>query len=124
MRCGTRAGTTLFLTLILLGTTPTLPPNVREQVWRHRNLGKAYYENPMTQLKAVEEFKQALDLAPASTRDRINYGLALMRAGSTKAAIAELEKAQKEDPSIPHTWFNLAIAYKKELQAQKAIEQF
>ncbi len=47
-----------------------------------------------------------------------------MRAGSTKAAIAELEKAQKEDPSIPHTWFNLAIAYKKELQAQRAIEQF
>ncbi len=124
MRSGTRAGTTLFLTLILLGTTPTLPPNVREQVWHHRNLGKAYYENPMTQLKAVEEFKQALTLAPGSTRDRVNYGLALLRAGKTAEAITELQRAQKEDSSIPHTWFNLAIAYKKEFQHPNAIEQF
>jgi Tfp pilus assembly protein PilF len=93
-------------------------------VWRHRNLGKAYYENPMTQLKAVDEFKQALVLAPDSTRDRVNYGLALLRAGKTAEAIAELLRAQKQEPSIPHTWFNLAIAYKKEFQHQNAIEQF
>ncbi|HXB21628.1 MAG TPA: FG-GAP-like repeat-containing protein [Candidatus Solibacter sp.] len=114
----------LVFTCTLLSSSPNLPPNVREQVWHHRNLGKAYYENPMTQIKAVEEFKQALELAPDSTRDRVNYGLALLRAGKTKDAIQELAKAQKEDPTIPHTWFNLGMAYKKEFDHQHAVEQF
>jgi tetratricopeptide (TPR) repeat protein len=112
-----------LLSFIFLSSPTYLPPNVREQVWHHRNLGKAYYENPMTQIKAVEEFQQALNLVPTSTRDRVNYGLALLRAGKTKEAMAELVKAQKEDPTIPHTWFNLGIAYKKEFDHQKAIEQ-
>jgi len=119
---GTRIGAFL-LSLLLLATTPTLPPKLREQVWRHRNLGKAYYENPMTQMKAVDEFKEALALAPGSTRDRVNYGLALLRAGNTAEAITQLLQAQKEDPSIPHTWFNLGIAYKKEFQHENAIRQ-
>src|SRR5947207_10522372 len=112
-----------LLSLAFLSSTPNLPPKVREQVWHHRNLGKAYYENPMTQIKAVEEFKQALDLAPTSTRDRVNYGLALLRAGKAKEAIAQLAQAQKEDSSIPHTWFNLGMAYKKEFDHQHAVEQ-
>jgi Tfp pilus assembly protein PilF len=110
--------------ITLVSSSSQLPPKVREQVWRHRNLGKAFYENPMTQLKAVDEFRQALALAPDSTRDRVNYGLALLRAGKADEAIAELIKAQKQDPSIPHTWFNLAIAYKKEFKHQEAVEQF
>ncbi|HEV2989417.1 MAG TPA: FG-GAP-like repeat-containing protein, partial [Candidatus Angelobacter sp.] len=114
----------LLLSLTLFVSGPNLPPNVREQVWHHRNLGKAYYENPMTQVKAVTEFKQALELAPDSTRDRVNYGLALLRAGKTQDAIQELTKAQKEDSSIPHTWFNLGMAYKKEFDHQHAVEQF
>ena len=108
---------------VCLSSSPVLPPNVREQVWHHRNMGKAYYENPMTQIRAVDEFKAALDLVPTSTRDRVNYGLALLRAGKTKEAITELLKAQKEDPSIPHTWFNLGIAYKKEFDHPAAIQQ-
>src|SRR5437588_38194 len=119
-----RVTLTILLAAIFVTSTPPLPPNVREQVWRHRNLGKAYYENPMTQLKAVDEFKQALELAPDSTRDLVNYGLALLRAGKAEEAIAELVEAQKADPSIPHTWFNLAIAYKKEFKHQDAIKQF
>lgn len=113
-----------ILPILTLASTPILPPNVREQVWHHRNMGKAYYENPMTQIKAVDEFKAALGLAPTSTRDRVNYGLALLRVGKSKEAIAELLKAQKEDPAIPHTWFNLGIAYKKEFDHAAAIQQF
>jgi tetratricopeptide (TPR) repeat protein len=113
----------VLLSLAFLSSSPNLPANIREQVWRHRNLGKAYYENPMTQMKAVEEFRKALELAPNSTRDRVNYGLALLRAGKTPEAIQELGKAQKEDPSIPHTWFNLGMAYKKEFDHPHAVEQ-
>jgi hypothetical protein len=53
-----------------------------EALWRHRNLGKAFYENSATQYEAVGEFKKAFDLAPDSVREQINYGLALMRAGA------------------------------------------
>lgn len=94
-----------------------------EQLWRHRNLGKAFYENPTMTMQAVEEFKKALDLAPDSFRERLNYGLALTKTGSLKEGIAELEKAQKQNPKLPHTWFNLGIAYKKMGNYPKAIEQ-
>jgi len=100
------------------------PPSNEERLWRHRNLGKAFYENPTTHAQAVEEFRQALTLAPQSFRERLNYGLALLRAGQVKEGVAELEKAQKQDPSIPHTWFNLGIAYKREGRYEAALEQF
>ena len=95
-----------------------------DQLAVHRNLGKAFYENPTTQQQAVDEFKQALDLAPNSARERVNYGLALLRAGKTADGIAELLRAQQQDPTIPHTWFNLGIAYKKDSQYAKAIVEF
>jgi tetratricopeptide (TPR) repeat protein len=96
----------------------------QDRLWRLRNLGKAFYENPTTQVQAVEELKKALDLAPDSARERINYGLALLRAGKTKEGVAELERAQKQDPKIPHTWFNLGIAFKKDGMYEEAAKQF
>lgn len=92
-------------------------------LWHYRDLGKAFYENPTTQKEAVVEFKKALDLAPDSARERINYGLALLRAGQTNDGVAQLVQAQKQDPSIPHTWFNLGIYYKKEGDYEHAIQQ-
>jgi len=94
------------------------------QLWHHRNLGKAFYENPTTHQQAVEEFKKALDLAPDSPREVVNYGLSLLRAGRTAEGIAELERAQRIDPSIPHTWFNLGIEYKRQSEYDRAIVQF
>jgi len=95
-----------------------------EQLWRLRNLGKAFYENSVTQYDAVGEFKKALDLAPGSVRERINYGLSLLRVGKVAEGVTELEKAQQQDPKIPHTWFNLGIAYKRDSRYEEAIQQF
>jgi tetratricopeptide (TPR) repeat protein len=95
-----------------------------EQLARHRNLGKALYENPTTQVEAVDELRKALDLDPNSARDRLNYGLAMLRAGKTKEGIAEIEKVQKQDPKIPHTWFNLGIAFKKDGDYARSAQQF
>ena len=100
------------------------PPSPEQRLWRHRNLGKAFYENPTTHAQAVEEFGQALKLAPDSFRERLNYGLAELRAGQVREGIAELEQAQKQEPSVPHTWFNLGVAYKREGRYQAALEQF
>jgi Flp pilus assembly protein TadD len=95
----------------------------QDRLWRYRNLGKALYENPTTQQQAVDEFRKALELAPNSTREIINYGLALLRAGDVAGGIAQLEKAQKLDPKIPHTWFNLGIAFKKQAEFDRALAQ-
>ena len=122
----------LLSALLLLGSAQAPPPSpapqavgqVGDELWHHRNLGKAFYENPTTQQQAVDEFKKALDLVPASARERLNYGLALLRAGKTADAITQLQRVQQQDPAIPHTWFNLGIAYKKDSQYEKAIPQF
>ena len=99
-------------------------PAVEERLWQYRNLGKAFYENPTTQPQAVEQFRKALDLAPNSARERLNYGLALLRAGRTKEGVAELERVQKQDPSLPHTWFNLGIVLRRDGEFAKAIPEF
>src|SRR5436190_8442874 len=91
---------------------------------QHRNLGKAFYENPTTHREAVEEFRKALALAPTSAVERVNYGLALLRAGRTAEGIAELERAQRQDPSIPNTSFTLGIEFKKAADYPRAIAQF
>src|SRR5713226_4626924 len=112
----------LLFCLCLLGAQTSV--QVQESLWQHRNLGKAFYENPTTQVQAVEEFRKALELAPGSSRERLNYGLALLRAGKTAEGVQELQKVQKQDPSIPHTWFNLGIVHRKEGDFAKAIPQF
>jgi len=114
-------GTALVLGVLFL-TAADVPP-AEDRLWEHRNLGKAFYENPDTHVQAVTELQEALKLSN-SVRDRINYGLSLLRAGQTDAGVAELVKAQQLDPSNPHTWFNLGIAYKHAGDYEKAIEQF
>lgn len=94
-----------------------------ERIQRLRTLGKAYYENPTTQNEAVEQFRQLVQMNPDSLADRLNYGLALLRAGKVQEGIRILEEVQKKDPSIPHTWFNLGIEYKRMGESQKAIQQ-
>jgi tetratricopeptide (TPR) repeat protein len=119
----------LWLTVTLLGAVVwvLLAQNARRgdaELWRYRNLGKAFYENPTTQAQAVTEFRKALDLAPDSVREIVNYGLALLRAGNTQAGVDELLKAQKLDPKLPYTWFNLGIAYKNQGDLDAAMVQF
>ena len=89
-----------------------------------RNLGKAFYETPGSSREAVEQLRKALDLNPGSARDRLNYGLALLRAGEREEGMAQLVEAQKTDRTIPHTYFNLGIEYKKAGEVEKALDQF
>jgi tetratricopeptide (TPR) repeat protein len=92
---------------------------------QHRNLGKAFYENPTTQQEAVQEFQQALAIAPDSTRDKLNYALALLKVpGREQEAVSLLQQVQRRDPTLPHTWFNLGIYYKHQGDAQRAMAQF
>ncbi len=113
----------LVLALLLLTAADTNRA-LQDRLWQHRNLGKAFYENPTTQVQAVTEFKLALDLAPGSAREQLNYGLALLRAGKTAEGVAQLEKVQKAHSELPHTWFNLGLEFKKEGESDRALPQF
>lgn len=118
--------TSLGAALLLLWIAPAVVAaggDVAERLWHHRNLGKAFYENPTTQYQAVEQFEQALALAPDSARERLNYGLALLKAGRTEDGIAELKKVQQQEPDLPHTWFNLGMAYKRDADYERARAQ-
>jgi tetratricopeptide (TPR) repeat protein len=117
------SGIVLPAALLLLLHGASASRQQQDLLWRHRNLGKAFYENPTTQKEAVVEFRKALDVAPESAPERVNYGIALLRAGQNKDGVAELLKAQKQDPKIPHTWFNLGIVYKKDGDYEHAIQQ-
>ncbi|MBS1854031.1 MAG: VCBS repeat-containing protein, partial [Acidobacteria bacterium] len=69
-------------------------------------------------------FRKALALAPDSVRERINYGLSLLRAGDLDSGLAELRKAQSQDPSSPYTWFNIAVTLKRQGDLDGALTQF
>jgi tetratricopeptide (TPR) repeat protein len=123
-----RAAIGCFLGLVSWGAVAAPPEAAKEappaeRLWQHRNLGKAFYENPTTQDRAVEELKAALDLAPGSARERLNYGLALLKAGKTPEGIAELLKVEAQAPTIPHAWFTLGIVYKREGKFDLAVAQ-
>ncbi len=115
--------TRLFWATALLAAQ-SAGPAVEEQLARHRNLGKAFFENPTTQAQAVTEFGKALALAPQSPRERLNYGIALLAAGKTAEGIAEIERVQGQQPALPHSWFNLGVQFKKGGDYEKAKAQF
>ncbi len=115
-----RVATAFFIAFL----TAAAAQDTAEILERHRNLGKAFYENPTTQSEAIAEFKKALDLAPHSIPEKLNYALALLRGGRTAEAIALLKEVQRLDASLPHTWFNLGINYKKSGETDQAIAQF
>lgn len=115
----------ICLSIILLLSTACSRPRDQGALDRHRNLGKAFYENPTTKDQAAQEFKQALAIAPDSARDKLNYALALLKIdGRETEAVKLLEEVQRQDPSLPHTWFNLGMYYKRQGEATRAIAQF
>ena len=59
-----------------------------------------------------------------SNREKLNYGLALLRAGKSADGFARLKYVQQRDPKLPHTWFNLGIYYKRSGDTRNAIAQY
>jgi tetratricopeptide (TPR) repeat protein len=114
-----------FISVAFLLAAGCSKPRNQNLLDQHRNLGKAFYENPTTQQQAVAEFQQALQIAPDSARDKLNYALALLKVqGREDEAIKLLQEVQRQDPTLPHTWFNLGIYYKHQGDTKEAIEQF
>ena len=123
--CATSRRFDIFTVSLLLLSTACSHPRDDNALARHRNLGKAFYENPTTKEEAAKEFQEAFKIAPESARDKLNYALALLRTSAgEQEAVKLLEEVQRQDPTLPHTWFNLGIYYKRQGDAKRAIEQF
>src|SRR5437879_12009980 len=115
---GIAAAAAIAALLALRAATPA-----EDALARHRNLGKAFYENPTTHAEAIAELKKALDLAPNSIPEKLNYALALLRGGRAPEAVTLLQEVQRRDPALPHTWFNLGIYYKPNHELDKSTAQ-
>jgi tetratricopeptide (TPR) repeat protein len=110
--------------ILIAGALVGVSQRDEARLWRHRNLGKALFENPATVAQAPEELRRALELTPSSFRDRLNYGISLLRAGKAAEAVPELERAQKQDPRSPYTWFNLGIAFHRMEDRPRSLRQW
>jgi tetratricopeptide (TPR) repeat protein len=119
VRAAFAIATVVLAFLVLRAATPA-----EDALQRHRNLGKAFYENPTTHAEAIAELKKAADLSPSSIPDRLNYALALLRGGRAPEGVVILEEIQRRDASLPHTWFNLGIHYKQANELDRAAAQF
>jgi len=47
-----------------------------------------------------------------------------LQSGKVKEAVAAYEKAVKADPNYPDAHYNLALAYQKNGQSEKSVEEF
>lgn len=104
------------------------PTAISEDIYYHRNLGKAYVEDEKFP-EAIKELEECVKLKSNSALDRINLGIAYLNAGKLEESIKELTQAYQLDPKYPHIYYNLGILYKRQgdleqaaLQLQKSIQ--
>ena len=90
---------------------------------RHRNFGKAYYEQGEYAL-AVEELTSVLDSGEASARDYFNAGMAYLQNVQQDEALAAFTTARQMDPSLVEVDFGLGVLYKRQLRFPLARDAF
>jgi tetratricopeptide (TPR) repeat protein len=71
--------------------------------------------------EAIADYRQILQMYPDAAPVRSNLGAALARSGRYSDAILEYNRALSKQPD-PHVRLNLAIAYYKTMQLQKAAD--
>ena len=73
--------------------------------------------------EAAAEYRQVLQLNPASLDARCNGGSALVQQGRTQEAIVEFREALKIDPDCHQAHFNLGFALFQQGEAGEAVAQ-
>jgi lipoprotein NlpI len=94
-----------------------------EELYHHRNLGGAYFEEDKL-AEAIQEFTECIKINPNFAQDHINLGMAYLDYSKYPEAIQELETAQKLAPGYPHIYYNLAIVYKRQGKFEEAAREF
>jgi type IV pilus assembly protein PilF len=87
----------------------------------YNNMGLAYYHMGNYD-KAIESYKQALQLSPSYSRCQNNLGLAYQAKGDWEAAEKAFKQAIEHDPNSPDAYLNLGKLYARLGQRSKAAE--
>lgn len=106
--------------LTLLWAAATLLAAPADEVERHRQLGRACYENEEFKA-AAGHYRAAIDLGGDRAADWFNLGLTLMRDTDHEAALAALERAGELDPKLVGVTYVRAIIEKREGRHLEAI---
>lgn len=74
--------------------------------------------------EAIEEYRQACDLAPGSAVDRFKYAMALRKAGDAEGQRTQLEQAVKLDPKLAGAQQQLGLLLARLGDSPGAVEHF
>ncbi|HEX3185761.1 MAG TPA: FG-GAP-like repeat-containing protein [Pyrinomonadaceae bacterium] len=101
------------------------PPktSAREEAYRANNIGVALLEQYKYK-EAADAFKRALQLDPALTIARINFGIALFNVPDLVAAQRELQSAATAAPTAPQPQYVLGLMAKTQNKPAEAIAAF
>ncbi len=94
-----------------------------DDLQRHRNLGKAYYERGEYSL-AASELEKALAFDAVSGRDYFNLGMAYLNDRQQDRALSALTTAGQMEPALIEVDFGLGILHKRALRYPLAFESF
>jgi tetratricopeptide (TPR) repeat protein len=94
-----------------------------EDLQRHRNLGKAYYERGEYSL-AVSELEKTLASEAVSGRDYFNLGMAYLQDQQDDRALSAFTTAGQMEPGLIDVDFGLAVLHKRALRYPLALESF
>ena len=108
---------------VLLSTLAAVALLQSDDLERHKNLGKAYYEQGEYEL-AVEELVAALDADSSGARDYVNVAMAYLQNGDEDAALAAFETAKQMAPDMIEVDFGLGVLYKRQQRLPLALEAF
>jgi len=88
-----------------------------------KNPGRSFYLAG-DYARAIECYKETVQLRPNSAAAHFNLALAYDKAGFAEDAMKSYEEAIRLDPKSYVTYFNLALLHKKLGDSQKAMENF
>jgi len=92
-------------------------------IQKHRNLGKAYYEQGEYAL-AVSELQRVLAAEGAGARDYFNAAMAYLQNGEDDPALAAFTTAKQMEPGLVEVDFGLGVLYKRQLRFPLALGAF
>jgi len=113
----------IIISLLLLTIFSFAARSEQEELYHHRNLGNAYFEEDKL-AEAIQEFTECIKINPNFAQDHINLGMAYLDYTKYPEAIQELKAAQKLAPGYPHIYYNLAIVYKRQVKFAEAVREF
>jgi tetratricopeptide (TPR) repeat protein len=103
---------------------------IRSGQWQGKDLAWAYsnrgfsYANLGEHAQAIEDYNEALRIAPDDANAHINRGIAYYNLGKYRRAIEDYDEALRLDPGDAIAYYNRGLAYENRGEHARAIMDF